>query len=206
MKDRFIPEGRLINEIETKLKLGIGFSVVRVGNAEALLIRERIKAGPVHRESLINSLKMADVWAWQKEGIGERDFISLQKRYQKPWTDYDFPWKLHQDGFGVLLRWLKEYPSIVIGRRAEEVMRTGKRLGYRIEDYYILDNPGKITAAENYLQKKKNYKLALLSSDIGTSLLLASSIGKGQNKVVLDLGLAMDDLMEKGGSFSVRYL
>lgn len=189
---------RIRREIELALQEKRSFSLIRLGVMERLLMDLNVCRGQLKPEALMNAVKRAQVIGIDWNAFASHPLPGVMDRWGKPWTLHDINWKLCGMKGKQFLPIMITSTVLFIGRRARELARRAVKMGVKTAGSFELDTPFKLAEALEYARKCPPYTLALLSSDIGTAAILAPEIARYGSCVALDMGLVLDDLLEKG--------
>jgi len=215
------------NKIQQSLDNKKGLSLVRIGDGEAFSMGYEMVAGyqsimqgydyagvpranPQVRHLLLKAIQEADIVGLSDDRSVPLCAPLIEKILEKHNINLDYichariNWHLHGGGSGPLYDLLKGKRVIIVGRLAQEAAPKMKQLGLKIVGTYPLEGINRLNSSYSRIHKdRRNFDVAIVSAGI-PAVPLCVKLAKECNKVAIDFGHSINDLLQPG--FNVKYL
>ena len=216
---------RSLEEVVAKIKYALdhkkGLSLVRCGDGEAFSMGYELVPNYLHimkqydyagvpaastsiKRSLIRSLQLADI-----VGLSDNREVFLcapllEQILQRHGLKLPFicnariNWELHGHSKGPLYRLLKGKRILVVGRLAKQAAPRLRALGLEVVKAISLEGFKQLNPVYNVIKSySRSFDVALVAAGV-PAVPLCVRIAKGCNRVAIDFGHAINDLLSPG--------
>lgn len=223
----FRPLEDVIHSIRTALKQRKGLSIVRLGDGEAFSMGYEMipnyqnimygydyagvpKADPNVRNLLLKSIQVADIVGLSDDRSSPLCAPLLEKILQHhqivlPYICHArINWDLHGNGQGPLYQLLKGKRVMIVGRLASKSAPHFVKRGITVVDTCSLEGIGQLHQVYRVVSSKANRFDVLIAAAGIPAVPLCARVGRDLNKVAIDFGHSINDLLRPG--FNVSHL
>jgi hypothetical protein len=213
-----------VNEVFGRINLaltrGLGLSIARFGNGEAIALAQGTLLPPERipfwleyagvklpderiKQALIAALKDADIVGlttdrinWDCSPLLEQ-VLNTYKIQPKFITDGAINWQLHK--MSRFYQTIAKYPTVLVGRLAPAAAPHLVNRGVKIVNTLVLEDYNDLTRVEESLLTGPRFRVALIAAGIPATI-LCPRLARRTGCIAIDYGHVINDLLKPGFS------